>query len=952
MDIIATVAMTVVSALLAPHPHLMPSALGDFSVPTAQEGRAIPVIFGTVMIRGGNTVWWGDLATRPVHQQQNLLSTIMSFGLGSNQVIGYKYFLGLQFCLCHGPVDALIGIQADVRAVSYTATTKLNGNGTENYIELDVESPDLFGGTTVGGGGGIQGIVNFYRGLQTQLPDSYLTAKQGRVVVDSSGLGDTFSGAGNGTLSFLSGGSASRNETITITCKGVNSNSLDPHGHFQKAFFKVVGTVSGTLADTSSGDAGGCWADTAFTDTRINFTVTTGGIQFSTGDFFTVKTENSLAAPSYKGICYAVFKQLYMGTSSYLKPMAFIVQRCPDPFAQGASVAKINADGSGADANPALAVYDLLTNTIYGLGRAPSRFDVNSFKNGAIALAAEGLGISMQIDSQGSADQLIGEMLRHMDGIVYTDPATGLWTLKLARADYDPATLPILTVDNVLETPEFSRSSWLNTTNEVDVKFLARASNFNTRIVRAYDPANIAVTGAVRPQALDFNGLSNPAAASLVAMRALKTFTFPLSVIKIVANRTAWQFRPGGLFKFTWVPLGVQNQIFRITKIEYGDLTEGKITIQAVEDIFGISNAAFVAPPTSGWVNPLGLPAAPAAEQLIEAPYHFLTVAGLAPGIYAMGMCARGDGTSKSFEIWLNEGSGDFLSNEIFSFAPAGLLSAVYGAGTPAIDATGFTLQPTSQEDLQFLISATAADLPNGLNLLLIDAELMSWETVTANSDGTFTISSIMRGVADTVPVNHPTGARAWFFTAGGAGYTKGQAYPADLTVSAKLLPKNAAGTFPIGSASSVTVLTRSRYARPYPPGDLTMQAQPYGTRYSTVTGDLVVVWKSRNRLTQTAAGTLVKQDAGDVTPEIGTTYTVQIFLGATLIRTVTGIAVETYTYTAAQRVADGADGTQAVTIEIFANANSLDSFMPNQLTATMTGFGMDFGNFFGGLQA
>ncbi|MGH9685294.1 MAG: phage tail protein [Candidatus Acidiferrales bacterium] len=944
-----TVAMTVVSALLAPHPKMMPSALGDFSVPTAEEGRAIPVIFGTVKIAGGNTVWWGDLAVRPVHQQQNLLSEIMSFGLGGNQIVGYKYFLGVQFCLCHGPVDELVGIQADVKAVSYTPTTILNGNGSENYIELNVNSPNLFGGTAPGGGGGISGLINFYRGLQTQLPDSYLTAKQGRVLVDSSGLGYTFAGHGNGTMSFLSGGSASRNETITVTCQGVNGNSLDPNGHYQKAFFNVDGTVSGNLVSTDSDDVGGCWADTAFTDTRINFTISTGGIQFSTGDAFTIETENSFAAPSNKGICYAVFKQLYLGTSSYLKPMAFVIQRCPDPFAQGATIAQLNSNASGADANPALAVYDLLTNAIYGLGRAPSRINAASFTAAAVTLAGEGLGISMQIDTPGPADQIIGEMLRHMDGILYTDPATGLWTLKLARADYNPATLPILTVDNVLETPEFSRSSWLNTTNEVHVQFLSRANNFNQRIVRAYDPANIAVTGAVRPQTIQFNGISNEAAASLTAMRALKTLTFPLSVIKIVANRMAWQFRPGDVFKFTWVPLGIENQIFRSTKIEYGDLTEGKITIQAVEDIFGISDAAFVAPPVSGWVNPLGAPLAPAAEQLVEAPYHFLVASGLAPGIYAMAFCARGDGISKSFEIWLNEGSGDFLSNEIFGFAPIGLLSAAYSAGTPAVDPTGFTLQVTSQEDLQFLLSGTAADLPNGLHLLLIDSEIMSWETVTANSDGTYTISGIMRGVADTVPVNHAMGASVWFFTEGGAGYTKGQPYPADLTVSAKFLPKNSFGEFPITSATSVTVLTRSRYSRPYPPGDLVMQAQIYGIRYSTVYGDLVVAWKSRNRLTQTAAGTLVKQDAPDITPETGTTYTVKILLGVTLIRTVTAVAVETYTYTAAQRVIDGADGTQQVTIEVFANANSLDSFMPNQLTATMTGFGMDFGNFFGG---
>lgn len=37
------------------------AALDDFSIPTAEEGRPIPVIFGTVRISGPNVVWAGHL---------------------------------------------------------------------------------------------------------------------------------------------------------------------------------------------------------------------------------------------------------------------------------------------------------------------------------------------------------------------------------------------------------------------------------------------------------------------------------------------------------------------------------------------------------------------------------------------------------------------------------------------------------------------------------------------------------------------------------------------------------------------------------------------------------------------------------------------------------------------------------------------------------------------------
>ncbi|MGH9744738.1 MAG: phage tail protein, partial [Candidatus Acidiferrales bacterium] len=854
---------------------------------------------------------------------------------------GFRYYLGVQFMLCHGPVDALVDIQADVKSIPRSTTTILNGDGSEDYIQVEADGEKLFGGVGPGGAGGINGIIDFYRGLQTQNPNAYLSKKQARVVLDQSGIGYTFHGTGNGIITAESAGSASLDETFTITAVGIDHTSS--HSTFNKMKFDVVGSRSGVISNTVPNPEGShaCWADQAFGNTRINFTIVTGSTQFADGDVFTIVTEHSTLAAAYRGLCYAVFEQLYVGTSNYPKPMAFVVRRCPNPFAQGAGVANINGD-----ANPALGVYDLLTNPDYGLGIPGVQINSSSFTAAASTLADEGLGISMQFDTQASADQLIGEILRHCDGLLYSDPATGLWTIVLARGGYDPSTLPLLTVDNILATPDYARGSWSETTNVAQIKYITRAGNFVDGLLTAYDPANIRVTGEVRPQSIDFKGISSEATASLVAIRVLKTLTYPLAKIKIVCNRTAWQLRPGGLFRFTWVPLGIENEVFRITRIGYGELTDGKITIDAVEDIFGINSVAFVSPPASGWVNPIGAPLAPAAQELVELPYHFKQ-----DGIHALVLCVRGDQTSTSDQVWLDEGSGYFEGDEIFGFCPTGLLLAGYPAGTNALDTTGFTLQLSPSTDLDALASVLSSDVPNGVNLLLIDQELMSWQTVTQNGDGTISISGNMRGACDTVPTDHAAGARVWFIS-DGSGLTKDAPYPADLTITAKLLPQNFSGGFPLTSASAITLATNSRFARPYPPGDLRMQAQAYGTRYSKVTGDLVITWKSRNRLTQTAAGPLVRQDANDITPEAGTTYKVKITVGGSLIRTVTGISAETYTYTGAQRVADDPDGTKAVLIEVLSNANSLDSFMSNPLSTLMTGFGEDFGNFFGGLQA
>lgn len=57
----------IISYALTPKPPSpKPAALTDFDVPTAEEGRSIPVIFGTVWIKGPNVLWYGDLRSTPI----------------------------------------------------------------------------------------------------------------------------------------------------------------------------------------------------------------------------------------------------------------------------------------------------------------------------------------------------------------------------------------------------------------------------------------------------------------------------------------------------------------------------------------------------------------------------------------------------------------------------------------------------------------------------------------------------------------------------------------------------------------------------------------------------------------------------------------------------------------------------------------------------------------------
>ena len=64
--LVVIVVAALVSVALAPKPpEPKPASLSDVDAPTAEEGRPIPVVFGTVLLRGANVVWYGDLAAEP-----------------------------------------------------------------------------------------------------------------------------------------------------------------------------------------------------------------------------------------------------------------------------------------------------------------------------------------------------------------------------------------------------------------------------------------------------------------------------------------------------------------------------------------------------------------------------------------------------------------------------------------------------------------------------------------------------------------------------------------------------------------------------------------------------------------------------------------------------------------------------------------------------------------------
>ena len=67
VQLVIVIVSSFVTAALTPKPEPpKPSTIDDFDAPTADDGRPIPWVFGTVWIKGPNVVWFGALRSTAI----------------------------------------------------------------------------------------------------------------------------------------------------------------------------------------------------------------------------------------------------------------------------------------------------------------------------------------------------------------------------------------------------------------------------------------------------------------------------------------------------------------------------------------------------------------------------------------------------------------------------------------------------------------------------------------------------------------------------------------------------------------------------------------------------------------------------------------------------------------------------------------------------------------------
>lgn len=592
-----------------------------------------------------------------------------------------------------------------------------------------------------------------------------------------------------------------------------------------------------------------------------------GDASQTANDYLTAK--QGPAQPAYRGIFGLVFRGgLIAANNPYVKKWSAKAARVLQGWQNGGAAwypakAAITLPGGDVAMNAAHIVYECITNAEWGMGYASAQVDDANFRAAADTFHAEGLGLCLMWNRQSTIEAFIQSVVDHVGAVVGQDPRTGLFVLNAIRGGYDVGALPLFDPSNVIALDSYQRAAIVEAVNEVTATYVDVVTG-KTSGVTVQNLANITSQGGVVAQPKSYPGLPTAELATRAAMRDLRAMSTPIARVRMRCNRQAYGLLPGALIRLNWPKLGITGLVLRVLAVNTGTLTAGEITIEASEDVYGMPSTTYVAQQPSGWQDPNTEPA-PVANRLVEeAPYFELVRQLSTADLQALAddagflsiIGSRPSGDSLNFRMLArNGGGGAFVEAGFGEFAPTATIAA-------GLSATATTATLANMVDVDLVEVGTFAVL-GGVEVVRVDAVNPTTGAITLG-----------RGVLDSVARVHAGGARI-YFAQDYVNTDSVERVDGDL-VQVRMLPRTGRGELAEGLAPIDGVTFDQRHARPYPPGRLRINATAYPVEI--VDAPLVVTWAHRNRLQQNLEG----DETGNIGPEPGTTYTLQLWNHAT----------------------------------------------------------------------
>jgi len=569
--------------------------------------------------------------------------------------------------------------------------------------------------------------------------------------------------------------------------------------------------------------------------------------------------------PAFRGVLGVILKSCYLTANNpYIKQWMFLLNR-RNIRTDGTTQWQPSYAAVGDDMNGVHIIRECLTDTDWGMGYSFTFIDETSFLAAAIKIHSEGLGISFYWANATSIEEFVMMVLEHIDATLYIDPQLGKFVIKLIRDDYVVGDLDSYDESNVLELQKYDTKLWGETINTMTVVYTDFSNRGKDNSVTVHNQGNITMQGGVVPKKKAYPGITNSDDAAKIAARDLMVLSSPLRVLKMKVNRKAWNLNIGGVFKFSWAKHQAVDVVFRVGHVDFGELLDGTITVDAIEDVFARTSNVYLGSQANLWSSPNTTPVPLTYQSVLTASYWDIanngfvnldTLDDLDEYLMTFGYVNIGDYYGYRINV-SPDGAGTYIETGSGPSSPYCTLASTISAGATVIP----------YQNGANMAKAVAG----GKHYIYLDGECMRIDSIdTVNHEIT-----VGRGCIYSVPKQHTSGAVILFPTVGAGWETLDQVHTAGEDLDVKLLPKTSLGTLPIASATQINVTVDERSVLPYPAAHLLINSVYNATDVNTAT--VTVDWSGRNRLIDTA-DLIDDSVSASSTEEAGTSYIVNVY--------------------------------------------------------------------------
>jgi hypothetical protein len=439
------------------------------------------------------------------------------------------------------------------------------------------------------------------------------------------------------------------------------------------------------------------------------------------------------------------------------------------------------------DADPALCIEDFLTNAQFGVGFPSANIDATTLYTSSggndacyqTYCRAIGLALSPCLTDQEQASSILQRWLQLTNtaavwsGGLFRFIPYGDSTVTNNGVTFTPNVRPIynLADDDFMaqnnEDPlQVSRSDPFEAYNVWRLEIAERDNAYNLTTVESRDQNAIEIV----EQATGSNGMriAPTVTGHEICDENVASISGQLMLQRAVYIRNTYKFRlsweyclldPMDLVTVTDAVLGLANAAIRLTEIEEDE--NGFLQVTAEEFPLGVASAVLypTQPVTNNPINRNVTPDPVNAPIIFEPPSALVST----PQVW---FAVSGGSGSTADPNWGGcnvlasaDGNTYVQIGTVYGPATQGVLSSSLPSYSGTNPDTTDRLAVNVAESGQALASGTAASAALGTPLVIVDQELMSFETATLASANNYSLTTLYRGLYGSVATIHSSGA-------------------------------------------------------------------------------------------------------------------------------------------------------------------------------------------------